>query len=124
MALPPVGMITMFISAVFALKQRDLKGLLAYSTTSWLGVLVMLIALPSFNGFKALTIGIIAHALYKSALFLSVGSIDHSFGTRSLDEVRGIWKYMPATGIVVITFRAFYGGCSIAYGICRKRSTA
>ncbi|MEO1439466.1 MAG: hydrogen gas-evolving membrane-bound hydrogenase subunit E, partial [Chloroflexota bacterium] len=115
-----VGITTMFISALFALKQRDLKGLLAYSTTSWLGVLVTLIALPSFNGFKALTIGIIAHALYKSALFLSVGSIDHSFGTRNLDEVRGIWKYMPATGVVVILSALSMAGIPLLMGFVAK----
>ncbi|MEM6528818.1 MAG: hydrogen gas-evolving membrane-bound hydrogenase subunit E [Chloroflexota bacterium] len=115
-----IGMTTMFISALFALKQRDLKGLLAYSTTSWLGVLVTLIALPGFNGFKALTIGIIAHALYKSALFLSVGSIDHSFGTRNLDEVRGIWRYMPATGVVVILSALSMAGIPLLMGFVAK----
>ncbi len=115
-----VGGITMLISALFALKQRDLKGLLAYSTTSWLGVLVMLIGLPSFAGFKALAIGILAHALYKSALFLSVGSIDHSVETRLIDKLGGMWKYMPATGVVVILSALSMAGVPFFFGFLAK----
>lgn len=114
------GMITMLISAVFALQQRDLKGLLAYSTTSWLGTLVTLIALPGFNGFKALAIGILAHALYKSALFLSVGSIDHSVGTRVLDKLGGMWHYMRGTAIVVIISALSMAGIPVLFGFVAK----
>ncbi len=119
-SLVSVGLITMFISAVFALKQRDLKGLLAYSTTSWLGVLVALIGLPSFNGFKALAIGILAHALYKSALFLSVGSVDHSYHTRSLDRLGGVWTDMKGTAIVVIISALSMAGIPLLFGFVAK----
>lgn len=115
-----IGVLTMAISALFALKQRDLKGLLAYSTTSWLGVLIALIGLPDFAGFKALAIGILGHALYKSALFLSVGSIDHSTGTRNLDKLGNLWKYMPATGVVVILSALSMAGVPLLMGFVAK----
>jgi len=114
------GLFTMLISAAFALKQNDLKGLLAYSTTSWLGVLVALIGLPSHNGFKALAIGILAHALYKSALFLSVGSIDHSYGTRALDRLGGVWKDMKGTAVVVIISALSMAGIPFLFGFVAK----
>lgn len=119
-SLVTIGLITMFISALFALKQRDLKGLLAYSTTSWLGVLVVLIGLPSFNGFKALAIGILGHALYKSALFLSVGSVDHSYHSRDLDRLGGVWKDMKGTAIVVIISALSMAGVPLLLGFVAK----
>ena len=67
------GLLTMLIGSCFAIKQRDLKGLLAYSTISKLGAIVAMIGLPGQNGLKAAFVGIIAHALYKSALFLVRG---------------------------------------------------
>ena len=80
------GLLTMLIGAYFAIKQRDLKGLLAYSTVSKLGAIVALIGLPGQNGLKAASLGIVAHALYKSALFLVAGTIDHATGTSLIDH--------------------------------------
>ncbi len=104
------GLLTMFIGAFFALSNRDLKGLLAYSTISQLGALVALIGLPNYSGFKALMVGILAHALYKAALFLAVGTVDHSTGTRIIDKLGGLAKLMPRTaGIVLISALSMAG---------------
>lgn len=92
-----VGMITMLTGAYLGLKQNDLKALLAYSTISQLGILVMLIGQEDSTGYKALVIGLVAHALYKSALFLAVGIVDHEAGTRDLRRLGGLRRYMPAT---------------------------
>lgn len=62
------------------LKQNDLKALPACSTISQLGVLVVLIGQDTDVAFKVLIVGILAHALYKSSLFLVVGSVDHQTG--------------------------------------------
>ncbi|MFZ4815280.1 MAG: hydrogen gas-evolving membrane-bound hydrogenase subunit E [Phototrophicaceae bacterium] len=115
-----VGLLTMTISVLFALKQRDLKGMLAYSTTAWLGTLIALIALPDYAGFKALAIGILAHALYKSALFLSVGTIDHMAHTRIIDELGGLWRKMPLTLIVVIISALSMAGVPLLFGFVSK----
>ncbi|PQP33616.1 monovalent cation/H+ antiporter subunit A, partial [Desulfobacteraceae bacterium SEEP-SAG9] len=74
------GLITMLVGAYQGLKQNDLKALLAYSTVSQLGILMMMIGQDMQIAFKALVIGILAHALYKSALFMIAGIVDHETG--------------------------------------------
>jgi NADH:ubiquinone oxidoreductase subunit 5 (subunit L)/multisubunit Na+/H+ antiporter MnhA subunit/multisubunit Na+/H+ antiporter MnhB subunit len=99
-----IGLITMFIGGLLALRQRDLKGLLAYSTVSMLGAMVAMTGLPAGHGLEAVTITILAHALYKATLFLLAGTIDHATGTRSLNHLGGLRQRMPgmfATAIIV-----------------------
>ena len=93
------GFITMILGAVKGLFQQDLKAVLAYSTISQLGVLMMLIGWGSSTAMKALAVGTIAHALYKGAMFLMAGIVDHSAHTRDLGALRtlGLRKYMPLT---------------------------
>ena len=91
------GLITMLVGAYQGLKQNDLKALLAYSTISQLGVLVMLIGDDTPQAFKALVISVVAHTLYKSALFLIVGIVDHEAGTRDLRRLGGLRHVMPLT---------------------------
>ncbi|HMT22114.1 MAG TPA: proton-conducting transporter membrane subunit, partial [Promineifilum sp.] len=90
-----VGLVTMLAGAYLGLKQNDLKALLAYSTISQLGILMMLIGQNVEEAFKALVIGILAHALYKSALFLVAGIVDHETGTRDIRRLGGLWRPMP-----------------------------
>jgi multicomponent K+:H+ antiporter subunit A len=90
-----VGLTTMLAGAYLGLKQNDLKALLAYSTISQLGVLVVLIGQDTEIAFKALVIGVLAHALYKSALFLVVGIVDHEAGSRDLRRLGGLVRAMP-----------------------------
>jgi NADH:ubiquinone oxidoreductase subunit 5 (subunit L)/multisubunit Na+/H+ antiporter MnhA subunit len=104
-----VGMTTMLVGAYLGLKQNDLKALLAYSTISQLGILMMLIGQEDGAGYKALVIGVLAHALYKSALFLLVGIVDHETGTRDLRRLGGLRKSMPYTFAL-----AFIAGLSMA----------
>lgn len=94
------GLATMLTGAYLGLKQNDLKALLAYSTISQLGVLVMLIGQDTEIAFKALVIGLIAHALYKSALFLVVGAVDHEVGSRDLRRLGGLRGAMPITFMI------------------------
>ena len=101
------GLITMLVGAYQGLKQNDLKALLAYSTISQLGVLVMLIGDDTPQAFKALVISVVAHALYKSALFLIVGIVDHEAGTRDLRRLGGLRHVMP------LTFAVARRGCAL-----------
>ena len=94
------GLTTMLLGAVLALRQRDLKGMLAYSTISQLGGLVALIGLPHAEGLKAAMIGVLAHALYKCTLFLVVGAVDHATGTRIIHELGGLHRSMRGFAIV------------------------
>lgn len=90
-----VGLITMLTGAYLGFKQNDLKALLAYSTISQLGVMTLLIGQDTDIAFKALVIAVIAHALYKSALFLVTGIVDHETGTRDMRRLGGLARLMP-----------------------------
>lgn len=92
-----IGLFTFVYGALIALRQTDLKGILAYSTVSWLGALIALQGSGSEYGAIALTVGIVAHALYKGALFLMVGSVDHATGTRNITQLGQLAKKMPWT---------------------------
>ncbi|HIP72533.1 MAG TPA: hypothetical protein EYH05_14195, partial [Anaerolineae bacterium] len=107
--LSTTGLITMLVGAYLGLKQNDLKALLAYSTISQLGVFVMLIGQEDAPAYKALVIGIVAHALYKSALFMVAGIVDHEAGTRDLRRLGGLRHALPYTFIA-----AFIAGLSMA----------
>lgn len=104
-----VGLTTMTIGAVFAVRKRDLKGLLAYTTISTLGIFVALIALPDSAGLKAAALGIIAHALYKGTFFMLAGTVEHATGTRNIDELGGLRRLLP-----IPTAIAFVVGLSMA----------
>jgi len=92
-----VGLFTMLTGAYLGFKQNDLKAMLAYSTISVLGALVAMIGQDTSIAYKALVIGILAHALYKSALFMLVGIVDHETGTRDLRKLGGLWRAMSWT---------------------------
>lgn len=102
-SLSAVGLVTFLYGALFALRHTDLKAILAYSTVSWLGILVALQASSSEYAAIALTLGILGHALYKGALFLVVGSVDHATGTRDINLLGGLARKMPFTfaGVVL-----------------------
>lgn len=116
----PVGFGTMVMAAFFSIKQRDLKGLLAYSTVSKLGAIVGLIGMPDQIGLKAALVGILAHALYKAALFLSVGTIDHAIGTRNIDKLGGLYKQLPLTTVVAIISAISMAGIPFFFGFVSK----
>jgi NADH:ubiquinone oxidoreductase subunit 5 (subunit L)/multisubunit Na+/H+ antiporter MnhA subunit/multisubunit Na+/H+ antiporter MnhB subunit len=120
MALPAVGLATLLIGAVLALRQRDLKGMLAYSTISQLGALVALIGLPNGDGLKAAYVGILAHGLYKCALFLVVGAVDHATGTRDIAQLGGLRRQLPGFAIVTAIAGLSMAGVPPLFGFVSK----
>lgn len=101
--LPCVGLATMMTAAILALRQTDLKRVLAYSTIVSLGTLVMLVGLPYPMAGTAMAVYLLVHALYKACLFMVAGIIDHSAGTRDTTRLRGLSARMPLTaGIAVL----------------------
>jgi multicomponent K+:H+ antiporter subunit A len=120
MALVGVGLVTLLLGALLALRQRDLKGALAFSTISQLGALVALIGLPDGIGIKAAMVGILAHALYKGALFLVVGAVDHATGTRNLDELGGLRRQMPGFAVVAAISALSMAGVPPLFGFVSK----
>jgi multicomponent Na+:H+ antiporter subunit A len=90
------GLVTMALGAFTAIKQRDLKLLLAYGTVSQLGFMTALIGL----GFTAAALAVlIAHSLFKAALFLIVGIVDKATGTRQIGELSGVGARMPVVAV-------------------------
>lgn len=94
-----VGGITMLYASFHALFRTDLKGILAYSTISALGILTFLIGLGTKNAFIAVAVFIVTHALYKATLFLVTGIIDHETGTRNITKLSGLKKVLPPVAL-------------------------
>ncbi len=92
-----LGLITLVGGALLALAQTDLKRLLAYTTISALGSMVFFLGLGTSLAVKTAVVVLIAHALYKGALFLVAGSVDHGTGTRDITLLGGIGRAMPFT---------------------------
>ncbi|ODT66576.1 MAG: Na(+)/H(+) antiporter subunit A [Pelagibacterium sp. SCN 63-23] len=93
------GGITLIWGALGALRQTDLKQMLAQTTIASLGLLVLLIGLGSTYGIAAMVVYFVAHALYKAGLFMVVGAIDHETGTREITALGGLADKMPVTFI-------------------------
>ena len=96
------GAITMLLGAYFAFSQTDFKKVLAYTTISALGTLVLMLGIDTDISVKAAIIFLLVHALYKGALFMVAGLIDKSTGTRDLRQLGGLYKAMPSTAIAAI----------------------
>ena len=79
-------------TVILTLQQRDLKLMLAYSTNVALGKLVFLLALGTRYAISAALMFTIAHALYKAALFMVIGTVDKATGTRNIDQVAGLGR--------------------------------
>ena len=115
-----VGAITMFIGAYLAFPQHDLKRLLAYSTVSALGTLVLLIGVGSERAIGAAIVFLIVHSLYKGALFLVAGIIDHGTGTRDINQLGGLRHVMPVTAIVALLAALSMAGLPPLFGFMGK----
>ncbi|MFW7415599.1 DUF4040 family protein [Demequina sp. SO4-18] len=116
------GLITALLGAVAALRRYDLKELLAYSTISQLGLLVAMIGVGTPEAIKAATIHTVAHALFKSALFLFVGVIDHRAGTRDIRALTHMRIRMPVTLGAITISAASMAGLPPLLGFISKES--
>jgi multicomponent Na+:H+ antiporter subunit A len=97
-----VGGLTMLTGGLLALVQVDLKRILAYSTVSALGMLVLLLGIGTEGAIAAAVVFLLAHALYKGALFMIAGAIDHETGTRDIRRLGGLRRAMPLTAAAAI----------------------
>jgi multicomponent Na+:H+ antiporter subunit A len=96
------GMATVLCGGYLALYGTDLKRILAYSTISALGTLVMFLGVGSPHAVQAVTVFLLAHALYKGALFMVAGAVDHETGTRDADRLGGLRRAMPITATAAV----------------------
>ena len=95
--LPLFGGITLLVGTVLAVRQTDLKLMLAYTTVASLGLLVMLTGTSSQKALEGAVLYLLAHSLFKGALFMVAGIIDHETGTRDVTKLGGLRKAMPIT---------------------------
>ncbi|MDF2180956.1 monovalent cation/H+ antiporter subunit A [Neptuniibacter sp. CAU 1671] len=114
------GLATLLVGAYMALFKHDLKGLLAYSTISHLGLIVLLLGLNSDLAAVAAIFHIINHATFKASLFMAAGIIDHETGSRDMRQLNGLWKYMPHTASLAIVAALSMAGVPLLNGFISK----
>ena len=90
--LATAGVITALLGGVLAMKQRDMKQMLAYTTLMALGTLTALLSQPDAAVYAAALTFLVAHALYKATLFLSVGALDHALGAKKFRNLSSLWS--------------------------------
>lgn len=115
-----VGMLTLLIGAITALFKHDLKGLLAYSTISHLGLITLLFGIGTPLAAVAGVFHIINHAIFKASLFMAAGIIDHETGSRDMRRINGLWKYMPYTATLAMVAAAAMAGVPLVNGFLSK----
>ncbi|MDQ0425641.1 hydrogen gas-evolving membrane-bound hydrogenase subunit E [Cellulomonas iranensis] len=115
-----VGVTTAVMGAVFALQRTDLKELLAYSTVSQLGLLVAVIGVGTPGALLAACVHVVAHALFKSAAFMTVGVVEKRTGTRDLRELHGLARAMPWTAAMLVLAVVSMAGVAPALGFVSK----
>ncbi len=115
-----VGLFTLCMAAFFAIFKEDLKGLLAYSTISHLGLIVCLLGIGSPLAVAAAIFHIINHATFKAALFMIAGIIDHESGTRDLRKLSGLWQFLPFTATLTMITAASMAGVPLTNGFLSK----
>ena len=113
-----IGLITSFLAATIALTQNDIKRILAYSTVSQLGYMIMALGLYGYDtahghhspGYYAGTFHLMTHAFFKGLLFLGAGSVIHAVHTNDIRDMGGLLKKMPKTGWTFLIASAAIAG--------------
>ena len=114
------GMATLVLGSMIALFRHDLKGLLAYSTISHLGLITALAGIGSPGAILAAIFHIVNHAVFKASLFMAAGIIDHESGTRDMRRLSGLMRLMPVTGSLAIVASAAMAGVPLLNGFISK----
>ena len=115
-----VGLTTMVFGAYVAMFRHDLKGLLAYSTISHLGLIMFLLGLDTPSSSLAAVFHVGNHATFKASLFMAAGIIDHECGTRDMRRLGGLWRHMPQTAALAIVAASAMAGVPLFNGFLSK----
>ncbi|MBL0936207.1 MAG: putative monovalent cation/H+ antiporter subunit A [Rhizobiaceae bacterium] len=118
--LPLFGGVTLLVGGFLAVRQSDLKLMLAYTTVASLGLLVMLTGFGSEHAIEAAVLYLIAHSLFKGALFMVAGIIDHEAGSRDVTRLGGLRKAMPITFGAALVAAISMGGLPPLFGFLAK----
>lgn len=114
------GMISLVLGAYAATFQTDMKGVLAYSTISHLGLITLLLGMNSKLALVAAVFHMINHATFKASLFMAAGIVDHETGTRDLGRLSGLYRSMPITATLAIVAAASMAGVPLLNGFISK----
>src|SRR5690606_31810928 len=114
------GLATLLVGGYAAMFQHDLKGLLAYSTISHLGLITLLLGLNSPLAAVAAIFHILNHATFKASLFMAAGIIDHESGTRDIRRLSGLYRLMPITATLAMVAAAAMAGVPLLNGFLSK----
>ncbi|MFI8592831.1 Na+/H+ antiporter subunit A [Microbacterium sp. NPDC078428] len=115
-----LGVFTMLLGGFQALRERDLKRILAFGTVSQLGFLTVVLGFGTRDAALAGLALLLAHALFKSCLFLVVGVIDRQLSTRDVDELSGLWRQAPTLAITSAVAIASMAGVIPTLGFVAK----
>ncbi|GEM84119.1 hydrogen gas-evolving membrane-bound hydrogenase subunit E [Meiothermus hypogaeus] len=122
-ALMTFGLATLLTGATLTFRHTDLKRLLAYSTVAALGALVFAIGMvPLTDHYAAMGFAtfLLAHSLYKGGLFMAAGAVDHEAGTRDINQLSGLFRVMPVTGVAVVLAALSLAGLPPVLGFIGK----
>ncbi len=115
-----VGLVTLVGGAYAATRQDDLKGLLAYSTISHLGLIVLLLGFSTPAASIAAVFHTLNHATFKASLFMAAGILDHETGTRDIRVLNGVYRHMPRTAVLACVSAAAMAGVPLLNGFLSK----
>jgi len=114
------GLCSLLLGAFAAIFQRDMKGVLAYSTISHLGLITLLLGMNSRLALVAAVFHMMNHATFKASLFMAAGIVDHETGTRDLQRLSGLSSAMPITATVAAVAAAAMAGVPLLNGFLSK----
>ncbi|WP_028355915.1 monovalent cation/H+ antiporter subunit A [Bordetella petrii] len=114
------GLCSLVLGAYAAIFQQDMKGVLAYSTISHLGLIALLLGMNSPLGLVAAIFHMVNHATFKASLFMAAGIVDHETGTRDLGRLSGLRKAMPITATLATVAAAAMAGVPLLNGFISK----
>ena len=117
-----LGIFTMLLGGLQALREVDLKRVLAYGTVSQLGFISVIVGFGTRDTALAGLSLVVAHAMFKAALFLIVGIIDRQLGTRDIDKLSGVGRQAPTLMIVSIIVAASMAGVPPLFGFVAKEA--
>ena len=120
--LPVVGGATLIAGTVLAVRDTDMKLMLAYTTVASLGLLVMLLGIGSKYAIEGAVLYLVAHSLFKGALFMVVGTVDHEAGTRDITRLSGLRSAMPVTALAAMLAALSMCGLPPFVGFLAKES--
>ena len=114
------GAITLLLGTFLAMYQRDMKGVLAYSTIGHLGLITLLLGMSTELALIAAVFHMLNHATFKASLFMATGVVDHETGTRDLKRLNGLRRAMPITALLATVAAGAMAGVPLLNGFLSK----